>query len=561
MAKLVALEFDENRIRGLVARTSATGLNVSEAFDLEAENALNVGNAELKDELSKALGNRLGKCDALVCYGRGQSELRVIHVPVVPDNELPDIVRFQALRQFVNSTEDAPVDFLPLAESNEEKKVLAATIPAQAVDNIRTGLQACNLSVKEIKLRATCTTALVQSVDPGRKNCIIIDPALNTLNLDVVSYGKLCLTRTIRSTGDNNTSQIVAEIRRTIAAAKNQVPEFETSEVVVFGREQDFAGLRDALRDELEFDLTIIQPFDHIKGPNEPPENAGHFASLVGLLISHCSPATETIDFLNPRQNVSEDSNSRVKILAAVAVGILVIGLAGLAYMMLAQKSAEIARIRQEIKVKEKSDLVSQEIIADVDKIMKFEKEQAVWLRELALVSQRFMDPDHVILNHATLAINPGKPDAIKIDANGFLQSGQLSETLAGKIREIEGYDATLEDVVLLTEKEKTQDIYSHKFKIKIVRDPGLPEPDVPQEELDRYMKPRLEVAKKELETARKLKEQMQAESDSEKDSIPDSAAGGSVDDPGDSTDASTTDERSENEPNEENKQDKELAQ
>lgn len=505
MPKIAAIEFEGNLARVLIARTSGSGFKLSSAFEVDTESNWEDEGSDFGKNLAKALGSRVGRCDALVSFGRGQSELRVINVPVVPDNELPDIVRFQAQRQFTHFAENFPVDFLPLTESGDEKKVLAATVSRSALQKIVSGCQTAGLNVTEVKLRATCTTALYQSIHPESKNYIIVEPTEKSFNLEVVAYGKLCLTRTVRSASEDTTGQIIRDIRRTLAAANNQIPGYETSKVVVFGKEADFPGLRATVEKELQFDVDFVDPFDHAEGITERPENTGHYASLVGLLVSHCSPTTETIDFLNPRKKVSGRGNNRVAILAGIAAAILFIGLFGLGYLMLSQKSSQIAKLRQEISAQRDSDQIAQQLIGDIEKIEAFDNNQAIWLKELAVLSERSMDPDQLIANSATFTLDLARKDGgVKIEADGYLQSGAVSEQLANRIRELKAYSATLENVVLLSENEKDQDIYSHKFKARIRRDPQVVIPEVGTEAINAYMQPRIEAAQKALETAAK---------------------------------------------------------
>ena len=67
----------------------------------------------LGPQLAAALADRgLKRSEVLLAIARGKAELRVLSLPQVPDEELPDLVRFQALRQFPSLGEDWPLDFL-----------------------------------------------------------------------------------------------------------------------------------------------------------------------------------------------------------------------------------------------------------------------------------------------------------------------------------------------------------------------------------------------------------------------------------------------------------------
>ena len=48
-------------------------------------------------------------------------------MPPAPDNELPDLIRFQAMREFGAMQSDWPLDFIPLDSDPEQpRSVLAA---------------------------------------------------------------------------------------------------------------------------------------------------------------------------------------------------------------------------------------------------------------------------------------------------------------------------------------------------------------------------------------------------------------------------------------------------
>jgi len=495
MAKIAAIEFDENSVRVVVAKTSTGGFQLSDAFVVENESGFSPESADFGSELSKALGSRVGRCESLIAFGRGQSELRVINVPPVPDDELPEIVRNQALRQFANFTEDSPVDFLTLTESSDSKSVLAATIPKGVLNDLVSGCQVAGLQLKGVKMGATCSTALCQSINPDRKNYIILDPSGKTFNLEVVAFGTLCLTRTVRAVADAPAIQMVREIRRTLAAANNQIPDYETSEVVVFGLEADHPGLRDSIQSDLQIDVSFVNPFDHASGSVSASEDVGTYASLIGLLVDSVSKSTETIDFLNPRKKQVSKSGNRVKLLGAIAASVLFLGVGGLAYLMLALQSAKIKAITDEIAQRASNDLIAKEIIGDVGKIEDFDGTQAVWLRELANLSEDFPDPDLAILNQAIFNLDPNNAEnGVKIEFNGYVADLDVPALIEKAIRLDPRYISNSTGIVLLTEKEKDQKYYSHKFSGKVTSTTILEHPEITDQELASFQSKRTAV-------------------------------------------------------------------
>ena len=105
MARYLALEWDAREARVAIARPRGSEFVVEEAFSID----LTTREGEELDvgaRLSAALaGQDLRRLETLVAVGRANIELRVLSVPPVPDDELPDIVRFQAVKQFTTMGE------------------------------------------------------------------------------------------------------------------------------------------------------------------------------------------------------------------------------------------------------------------------------------------------------------------------------------------------------------------------------------------------------------------------------------------------------------------------
>src|SRR4051812_9941271 len=119
MALLLALEWDGNEVRVAVARTRGREAHIEDAFTIDLEPrdpgqtfaAPHVG-AKVAAELT---ARNIGRVETLVAVGRKDIELRLLNVPPAPHDELPDVVRFQAVRQFSALGEDWPLDFVPIA--------------------------------------------------------------------------------------------------------------------------------------------------------------------------------------------------------------------------------------------------------------------------------------------------------------------------------------------------------------------------------------------------------------------------------------------------------------
>src|SRR6188472_4223980 len=106
--RLLALEWDDLELRAIAARTVNGQLTPEKVW---AE-ALPSGDASVKEKLT-GIVRELGttRVETLVAVGRANLELRVLTIPFAPTDEVPDLVRFQAMRQFSTLGEDWAVDY------------------------------------------------------------------------------------------------------------------------------------------------------------------------------------------------------------------------------------------------------------------------------------------------------------------------------------------------------------------------------------------------------------------------------------------------------------------
>src|SRR5262249_40970287 len=117
MSRLVALEWDAKEARVVIGRKRGSSVAVDQAFAVplaQREEGSSV-EPDVGADLTRALTEHgVARSEALVAVGRASIELRFLSTPPVPEEELPDIVRFQAVRQFTTLGEDWPLDFVPL---------------------------------------------------------------------------------------------------------------------------------------------------------------------------------------------------------------------------------------------------------------------------------------------------------------------------------------------------------------------------------------------------------------------------------------------------------------
>ena len=128
MVNKLAIDWDDNELRLVAAQCSGRSVKVTGAHVIPLEGS------HIHEVLRQAVAQHgLEDTETLVAIGRGKAELRELQLPPVPDEELPDMVRFQAIRSFATAGESATVDYLLTKRSESGVEMIAAAIPMLAV--------------------------------------------------------------------------------------------------------------------------------------------------------------------------------------------------------------------------------------------------------------------------------------------------------------------------------------------------------------------------------------------------------------------------------------------
>src|SRR5436305_12487790 len=115
MSRLIAIEWDAKEARVAIGRGRTGGVTVDQAFvvPLPQREEGSTAEPDVGAILAKALADHgASRSEAIVAVGRANIELRFLSTPPVPEEELPDVVRFQAVRQFTTLGDDWPLDFV-----------------------------------------------------------------------------------------------------------------------------------------------------------------------------------------------------------------------------------------------------------------------------------------------------------------------------------------------------------------------------------------------------------------------------------------------------------------
>ncbi|HEY2415415.1 MAG TPA: hypothetical protein VGI40_24445 [Pirellulaceae bacterium] len=467
MSRLIALEWDAKEARVAIGRTrGGGGVAIDQAFAValpQREEGSTV-EPDVGPAIAKALADHgVARSEAIVAVGRANIELRFLSTPPVPEEELPDVVRFQAVRQFTTLGDDWPLDFVPLGPNADGgMNVLAAAIAPDLLKQIQKDCTAAGVSVGKLVLRPFAAAAIIKGTADDGKCRMIVDLLRDEADLTVLIGSQVIFPRTVRLPaveGDGLARALLNEGRRTMIAAQNQLGGRRVEEVVIFGDGQHHASLKQLLEKELTLTVRLVDPFEHVEWADakaKRPDYPGTFAPLVGLMLDEASATAPTIDFLHVRKKPAPPNRrGRYLGVAAAIAAVLLLGF-GVIQWQLWSLDRELLTLRDKRSKQDKLAKESAKPIKDAEALDAFAAGDVNWLDELATLSTKMPPPDNALVSEMTIQVVPkGGGGIIKFVGHTDTSErvAQLEDNLRDKQHNVSGSKIISQD----TEREWLQ--------------------------------------------------------------------------------------------------------
>ncbi|TWU41900.1 type IV pilus biogenesis protein PilM [Novipirellula artificiosorum] len=436
MPKKLAIDWDEAELRIVVGNCSGTQVTVTHAAVLPLEST------DVFKTLRTFVSEQgLEKNEALVAIGRGKAELRELQLPPVPDEELPDIVRFQAIRNFASAGDSASIDYLITSRSEQGVKAIAAAVAPDKLAEIKEVCSDAELQVKRIALRPLAAAALFLSRakrNVGEGDTVLVDLLNDDAEIIVVRDGNVIFVRTVRIAASETARPraLVGELRRSLmACGASGTPK----QVVLWGRESVHKREVDQLAEATGAPVEMVNPFDLVdvdrKTADRLPEHVGRLAPLVGLLACDEVCPERLIDFLNPRQRL-EEKPSRWRTAAIIGIPVAAALLMGyLGYRQLRSLDSEIEQLSQaNAGMKEQVDAAIRSV-ARTEKVDEFLDADANWLDELQKIAAK-LPPSHEVMLKSVVASSDLRTGVSTVTLTGSASDQSVIEKLEEAIRD-----------------------------------------------------------------------------------------------------------------------------
>lgn len=448
MAKTLAIDWDKNEVRFVSVRLRGGGITLEDVVSVALTPKDDKTNAEFEKQVAETIRTEVKKhgwqnASTTICVGRSHAEVQVLKLPLAPDEELPDLVRFQALREFSSFGDESTIDFIPIGKNEEgQMEVLAATLSAKQLKLHKKLTDQADLELRYLQLGPIATGGLLANQPALQdKSFLVVELSLDGVDLIVVKDRKVVFTRATNLPGESlsetQLSSLRGEVRRTLMAARMKLDQQRLDQIVILG-DETMHPVRELLKQDFGIEVFVVNPFELANitvGALSPPSQVGGYAPLLAALINQSASIAPAIDFLNPRKRPAPVDHGiviRLSVLGTVAVGLLI---GFLIWNSLRTMDAEVAQLKSKLSRLREENKVMSTARLEVEEIDQWLSSKVDWLDELYYLAVNLPNADDAILTRLNMQSNLREGGGA-ISMNGYVADSTVVSQMEEKLQD-----------------------------------------------------------------------------------------------------------------------------
>ncbi|MCE9605975.1 MAG: hypothetical protein K8U03_13855 [Planctomycetia bacterium] len=385
----------------------------------------------------------IGRGEAIVAIGRTAVELKQLALPPAPDDELPEMVRFLAQREFHALAADGALDYVPTAAiAGEARSVLAATVDGSAMSHIAQVCEQAGLRLKRLLLRPAATASLALRRLPHDDVArLLVEPAADEAEVTALVGPNIVLLRSARMPGDTAAPEyaraLSSELRRTLAAVHHQWPERRVERIELCGAADDWAATATKLASELVVAVDLVDPWKPLPEPLEyaATDEAAHgrFAAVLGMAADEAEGVRPRFDFVNPRRAAPPPNRRKQVLIGAFCATLLFAGIWLFAKSRLNGLDEEIVALKRTSSALEAPVKTAAEIERKATEIERWLKSDVVWLAELERLSRLAPSAEQLQLTQLRFTAHP---QGGELQMSGLVSDADVVDELERRLRD-----------------------------------------------------------------------------------------------------------------------------
>ncbi len=366
MSHTLAFDWEADYLAGIDADVSGESVRVRKCFRIDWPD-----DADLRKQ-PVALGKWLTESlraqgitanEAHVVLPREAIVVRKLDLPNAPDDELPDLVRFQAATKSSTPLDKLTLDFLPLPVQSGDatRQVLMVTVDSPRLRLIRETLAVAGIELLTVGISPVTVGEVVthldgeHSTDPRKATLVIFQDA-HRVEITTLIQRQVIFSHHTRLAGTDSGGGLkssIAEINRTVVALSQSLSNVEISEVCLIHPGDSDPAVEEALQSRFGERLHVLdvsQARGVTVGLKTDAATLAAFAPALGALLGHAGPQVSRVDFLDPRRAIIPPNRTRLHMGLGTAAAVLI---AGVGYWMfdsyLSDLEAQTQTIEQQV--------------------------------------------------------------------------------------------------------------------------------------------------------------------------------------------------------------------
>ncbi|MDR1383291.1 MAG: hypothetical protein LBJ67_05530 [Planctomycetaceae bacterium] len=406
---------------------------------------------------------RLGKYDTVVVLGRDEVEVRSMLFPPVPNDELPEMAKFQASKEFTEYEHTAALDFVLFDGARRDKKhILASILPKPKQESIESIISSAGLNLQRIVLgpcesaKRFATITVQQKTGGAGKTTLFVEIGELSATLVLLYRGNPAFVRTAHFSksvwaelADTEKRQfekpeeiakwkwLTSEFKRTIVAAINDVPSEKVDEIVLCGVGEHYEKLLKLLTESLATPVSLfnVWRFENRDGEikNHLPVFEEQFMPLIGALTAAAAEKPNTLDFKNPKHKPENKNNRNLMNIIVVAIVLLIFLTTCLGYYRrtLIEKQLQTAHNKEQQLVKATAS--SDQHTFQESSLAEWKKGNVSWLKEIDWLASNLPSSQDILLTNSLSLTSPTKGNAVmtfSVNTRGTTVVPQLEQKL-----------------------------------------------------------------------------------------------------------------------------------
>ncbi|WP_339731135.1 hypothetical protein [uncultured Gimesia sp.] len=348
MADYLAINWEKTGLSGVEAHVSGSAISVKRAFHIAwpdelhpTQDPISAG-SWLKNEFARL---KLASKQVLISFPRHDSTIRLIEIPNVPLDEVPEIVRFQTATKSSVPLGQLFLDYLllPLQEEKITRDVLVASILKELHDQAVKTFRSMGLEIVSTGISSLTAAEWIAHVDSKILNVptLIVNQIDHHLELSLINKQQLLFSySTSITSGDQAAIEqaMQTEINRFLLSRSAQLAGQNVETVFLIGVPQSQQEFAAKLGERLQCAVEVLDPLTYLNSTTSEEtvfEFPGVLAGPLGMLYSQSQKKLDAIDFLHPHKAEEKPDRRKLQIGLGVAGVVLVL----LTAMFLTQRS------------------------------------------------------------------------------------------------------------------------------------------------------------------------------------------------------------------------------